>query len=97
MNERLDHLVEKLAASPTDRSLAHFEAEVSRSIAGRQSQARTTAALAPVRVASVGLALAIGVTSGGMTAARYVAAPHQAGVFSAAGELAPSTLLEETQ
>ena len=93
MNERLDHLVDRLAASPTDRSLDHLEAQVSRGIAGRQAQARTAAAMAPVRVASIGLALAMGVTVGGVTAASSIGSPRLAGAFGAA-DLAPSTLLE---
>ena len=94
MNERLDHLVERLAASPTDRPLHHFEAQVTREIAKRRARAHTASALAPVRVASIGLALATGVTVGGVTAASSVAAPRAAGLFSVSADLAPSTLLE---
>ena len=97
MNERLDHLVERLAASATDRSLDHFEAHVNRGIAERRTQARTASALAPIRVASIGLALAIGVTVGGIIAASSVPAPHPAGAFFAAADLAPSTLLDGRQ
>lgn len=94
MNERLDHLVDRLAAAPTDRSLEHFEAQVTRGIARRQAQARAAAALAPVRVASIGLALAMGVTVGGVTAASSMGAPRPAGAFGVTADLAPSTLLD---
>jgi hypothetical protein len=50
--------------------------------------------LAPVRAASVGLALAVGVTAGGMAAATTLAEPHRFDTFSSSAHLAPSTLLE---
>ena len=94
MNERLDDLVERLAASPTDRSLDHLEAQVTRGIARRQAQARTAAALAPVRLASIGMALAMGVAVGGVTAASSMVGPRPPGAFGVAADLAPSTLLD---
>ena len=50
--------------------------------------------LAPIRVASVGVALAIGITTGGMAAATTPSQPRQVSPFSAVAHLAPSTLLE---
>ena len=97
MSERLDDLVERLAASPTDRSLEHFDADVNRSVARWRAQARATRAMAPVRVASIGLALAMGVTAGGVTAAASITAPRNVGGFPVAADLAPSTLLEGGQ
>ena len=94
MNERLDRLVDRLAASPPDRSLDHFEAQVTWGIARRRARARAASALAPVRAASIGLALAMGVTVGGFTAAELIVAPRASGAFSAAADLAPSTLLD---
>lgn len=94
MNERLDELVARLAASPMDRSLDGLDGEIGRSIAGRRLQARTSAALAPVRVASVGLALVMGIAAGGAVATSSIVAPHPYGTFSIAANLAPSTLLE---
>lgn len=94
MSERLDELVARLAASPMDRSLDGLDAEIGRSIADRRIQARTSAALAPVRVASVGLALVTGVAVGGAVATSVIAPPHPYGTFSIAANLAPSTLLE---
>jgi hypothetical protein len=94
MSERLDELVARLAASPMDRSLDDFDGEIGRSIADRRLQTRTSAALAPVRIASVGLALVMGVAAGGAVATSVIVAPHPYGTFSIAANLAPSTLLE---
>ena len=97
MSERLDQLVERLNASLTDRSMEHFDADVVRGVVRLQAQARATRAIAPVRVASIGLALAIGVTAGGVTAAASITAPRNAGGFPVAADLAPSTLLDGGQ
>ena len=94
MSDRLDELVDRLAASPTDRGLDGLESEIGRRILSLRREARVATILAPVRVASIGLALAMGVTTGGLTAAAAMAAPRSAGVFSGAADLAPSTLLE---
>jgi hypothetical protein len=94
MSERLDDLVGRLAASPTDRSLDGFDAEVSRGVAQWSARARTTAALKPIRFATIVAALVIGVVGGGVTAAGAIAAPDAPNVFSLAAHLAPSTLLD---
>ncbi|MBC7669509.1 MAG: hypothetical protein H7236_13930 [Gemmatimonadaceae bacterium] len=94
MSERLDELVARLAASPMDRSLDGLDGEIGRSIADRRIHAGTSAALAPVRVASVGLALVLGVAVGGAVATSAIVAPHHYGTFAIAANLAPSTLLE---
>lgn len=96
MNDRLDHLVERLAAAPTDHRLEHLEAQVGRGVAAQVAQTRAARALGPVRVASIGLTLAVGVTAGGLTAASSAALPRSADAFSVAANLAPSTLLEGT-
>ena len=94
MSERLDELVARLAASPMDRSLDDLDDEIGRSIADRRIHARTSAALAPVRVAAVGLALVMGIAVGGAVATSVIVASHPYGTFSIAENLAPSTLLE---
>jgi hypothetical protein len=94
MSDRLDDLLDRLAAAPIDRGLDGLEADVGRAIRRRRGEVRTTALLAPVRVASIGLALAMGITAGGVTAAAAMAGPHPSGAFSSAADLAPSTLLE---
>ena len=68
MSERLDDLLGRLAAAAPDRALDNLEAEIGRTILLRRREARTMAALAPVHVASVGLALAMGLTAGGALA-----------------------------
>jgi hypothetical protein len=95
MNEQLDSLIERLSAEPTDRQLGSFESEVSRRIRLRRVQLQAAAALVPVRLASIGLALAVGVTTGGVVATRSFAAPRPRSPFAVADNLAPSTLLED--
>ena len=97
MTLNLDDLVDQLAAQPLDRSLDGLEWDVARGIARRRADLKTGAALVPIRVASVGLALAMGVTAGGLAAASTVSAPQQFSTFSVSAHLAPSTLLEGDQ
>lgn len=94
MSHRLDELVERLAASPTDRSLDRFEAHLGRGREAWTARVRAEAALTPIRFASIVLALAAGVTFGGASAALSGAAVHPADAFSATADLAPSTLLD---
>lgn len=94
MSERLDELVARLAAAAPDRPLGALEREVGRSITLRRRELAANAALAPVRIASIGLALAMGVTAGGAVAVAGIQAPKTYGPFSSAAYLAPSTLLE---
>ncbi|WP_426030172.1 hypothetical protein [Caulobacter sp. DWP3-1-3b2] len=94
MTLNIDDLIERLASQPLDRSLEGLEWDVARGIARRSADLKTGAALAPVRVASIGLALAIGVTAGGLAAASTVSAPQQLSTFSVSAHLAPSTLIE---
>lgn len=95
MTQRLDHLVGRLAAAPADRTLDGLEAGVGRSIIARRAQSRASAALAPVGVASVGLALAIGLAAGGVTAVASASGQPQAQTFLLASNLAPSSLLDD--
>ena len=95
MHDRLDPLIARLAAAPTDRGLDYLESEVSRRIGRLRVQDQAAATSTPIRFASVGLALAVGVTVGGMVATRNYAAPRPPSPFSVAGNLAPSTLLED--
>lgn len=92
MSEKLDHLIERLAAAPTDRSLHGLEAEIGLGISRRRGEGRVAVRLVPIGAAAVGLALALGLTVGAMTAS---AAPaRQADAFAVAPLFAPSTLLE---
>ena len=94
MTEKLDDWMADLSGAPTDRSLDRLEAQIVRDIANRRQDARTVRALAPVRLGAVGLALAVGVTAGGVAAMASIQAPRPLGVYAAATQLAPSTLLE---
>lgn len=94
MSERLDHLLDRLGASATGRSLDSLEADVMRGLARAEADRRTASALTPYRVVAVGLALAMGVTAGGLAAAGTVERPPQVGALSIGALLAPSTLLE---
>ena len=94
MSERLDELVAGLAESPTDRSLDGLEWEIGRGIQARRRDARVARILSPVRAASIGLALAMGMAAGGLTAAGAMAGPRLPAVLSGGADLAPSTLLE---
>lgn len=94
MSEHLDDWLAELAAAPADRSLEGLEAAICRDIAAFRREARTVKALAPVRLATVGLALAMGLTAGGAATTAALNGPHAGGAFVTATELAPSTLLE---
>ena len=94
MRDDMDHLMGRLATTRPERSLDGFEHAVLHGISQRREEIQTARALAPVRVASIGMALAIGVTTGGMAAATTFSQPLQVSPFSAAAHLAPSTLLE---
>lgn len=94
MSDRLDELVDLLAASPTDRQLEGLEAEIGRSIGLHRREARASAALAPVRFAGVGIALAMGIAAGGAAAMATAMSTQPLSVFSTSAGLAPSSLLE---
>ena len=90
MHDPLDDLLAQLRNQEPDRELGFVERDVRRHIA----QARSAGAgLAPARVAAVGIALVLGTSVGGLTAASAVAAPRVS-IFASADALAPSTLLE---
>ncbi len=94
MSERLDALMASLAASQVDHDLNNLEGAVERRIAARRRELKATAALTPIRVASVGLALAVGVTAGGAVAGGLARQTPSLASYSAGAYLAPSSLLE---
>ncbi|ODT86347.1 hypothetical protein [Phenylobacterium sp. SCN 70-31] len=94
MSECLDRLMADLAATPADARFDSMEAEVIRRIVALREEARVLAELLPVRVASIVLALAMGVTTGAALVASAVVTPRPYAVLSSAGHFAPSTLLE---
>jgi hypothetical protein len=90
MNDRLDSLLTQLRDQDLDRELSAVEYNVRQRIAHDRA-ART--GLAPTRMAAVGVALLLGTSVGGLTAASAIAAPKPS-IFASADALAPSTLLE---
>jgi len=89
MDSGLEQLLREAAATGTiDHPLDRLEADVW----ARVEALRETAALAPARASSVGLALVFGLTAGGMTAA--AARPSEMAVFSVDSRLSPSALLD---
>jgi hypothetical protein len=94
MTRDLDDWIAELAAAPPDHSLVGLEASVSGAIAARRGEARMLRALAPVRLATLGVALAMGVTAGGAATRAAIRTPSPSGAFAAATQLAPSTLLD---
>jgi hypothetical protein len=94
MTERLDFLVGQLASAPADRVLDQLETDVLRRVRRAAADARAASSLAPVRAASIALALAMGVVAGGASAISAAAAPTQATGLAVGDHLAPSNLLE---
>jgi len=94
MSECLDRLMADLAATPADARFDTMENEVIRRIVAMREEARVLTELLPVRVASIVLALAMGVTTGAALVASAVVTPRPYAVLSSAGHFAPSTLLE---
>lgn len=94
MSDHLDELLARIAQATPDTALDGLEEAVLSGVARRRQSARAARALAPVRVASVGVALAVGVAAGGMAGAQTAAGRHSFDTFSSTAHLAPSTLLE---
>lgn len=94
MTDRLDQLMAGLAAAPTDRALDGFDAEVASGIARHRAEAKAAASLGPAQLASLGLALAIGVAAGSVAAASAAPPANQFNSFAINPQLAPSTLLD---
>lgn len=93
MEDRIDALVRRLAVLPADRSLENLEAEVTAAIEG-QPKALSTLRFGPLRLASVGIALAMGIAAGGLSAAAAMSDSDPHGALLNWARLAPSTLLE---
>jgi hypothetical protein len=94
MSERLDDLFVRMAAQPADRDLQDLESRIGRTIQSHRLESATVSAIAPVRVAAVSLALALGMTAGVAFSLSSGREPHSYSAFSPVGHLAPSTLLE---
>lgn len=72
----------------------NLEQAILATIAERRDDRRLSCVLTPVRVASIGLAMAIGISAGEFAAVTATAEPRQFSTFSSDPHLAPSTLLE---
>jgi hypothetical protein len=91
----LDQWMAQLAAAPADHALDGMEAEIGRAIGARRLETRAVKALGPARLAAVGVALAIGVASGAVSALSALPASSAHGPFASVAQLAPSTLLDD--
>ncbi|MCX7587786.1 hypothetical protein [Phenylobacterium sp. 58.2.17] len=96
MSDQFDALVARLATAPTDHPLDLLDGEIARGIERRRRDAQTLRTLAPMQMASLCLAMVVGVTTGGALALN-LAKPEPLGAFFSASSLAPSTLLEGVQ
>lgn len=94
MSDDLDDLLARLAQSASETSLDGLEEAVLGGVARRRESARSARALAPVRAASVGVALAVGMAAGGVAGTMTIGERQRLDTFSSAAHLAPSTLLE---
>jgi hypothetical protein len=94
MNEHLNEAIRRLAMASNDRDLASLDVEIGRGIRLLRRDAQAASALGTVRLASIGLALAMGATIGGVAARAAITAPPAYGTFPADAHLAPSTILE---
>jgi hypothetical protein len=91
MSDKLDHLFEALRREP-DAKLPGLEGRVWTRIDAWRRGRRASAALVPLRAASVVAALGVGVL-GGSLAAGAARTPPEISAFSLDAHLAPSTLL----
>lgn len=89
MSGDLDRWMNELDRRPPDRDLVTLEYDVQQRIARAPL---AWVASAPLRAATVGMALVLGIGIGGLTAAG--AAQPRPSLFAAADALAPSTLLD---
>lgn len=94
MTNDLDHMLTRLARQSSGAALDGFEDDVQAGVARRREDIRASRALTPFRVASVGLAMAVGVATGGIAADATLTQPQRFDTFSLGAHLAPSTLLE---
>lgn len=94
MNQSLDDLVQDLRRQEMDRDLSQLEPAVWRRIGGARIERAAASGFAPVRMATVVMALVVGAAVGSASAVAAVAAPKEASAFALDSRLAPSNLLE---
>src|SRR5438094_7011290 len=93
MSDDLDDLLGALARAPADRSLQGLENSVMRGVARTREDRRALRALAPLNMAMVGAALAIGLATGGFAGFAGLHGHSAAPALSGGLSLAPSNLL----
>ena len=94
MTRPLDDALQDLRAAPVDHDLSQLEPAVWRRIGGARIEREPAFGFAPVRMASVVMALVVGAAVGSASAVAAAAAPKETSVFALDSRLAPSTLLE---
>lgn len=92
MSDKLDHLFEALRQEP-DAELPGLEGHVWTRIDAWRQGRRASAALVPLRAASIVAALGVGVLGGSLAAGAAARTPPEISAFSVDAHLAPSTLL----
>ena len=93
MSKHMDKMIERLNNFHSADRLSGMEADVLQGINARRQEFRVMSAVAPFGLASIGLAMAIGLFVGTLTAMGAVDRPSHT-PFSAGASLAPSSLLE---
>ena len=93
MHHPLDELVKGLRSQGPDRDLSQLEPSVWRRIGGARVERPSGMGFAPVRMAAVVMALAVGAAVGGASAVAANSEAHETSVFALNSHLAPSTLL----
>ena len=93
MSDDLDDLLGRLARAPADRSLQGLEVSVMSGVTRTREERRALRALAPMHVAMIGAALAIGLAAGGAAGLSTASAGPAAPGLTSGLSLAPSTLL----
>ncbi|MEO8313323.1 MAG: hypothetical protein ABI645_00880 [Pseudomonadota bacterium] len=93
MATEMDEQLARLAGLPPDRPLQNLEAEVRRRITTLRRDHHLLQALAPIKLAVIGLSLVGGVAVGSYLATTAPASPSGL-LLETAPLLAPSTLLE---
>ncbi len=94
MADNLDYQLHVLKAEPTPAAYKLIETRAWREIAAVRRARQTAPALYAMRTATVVVALALGVASGGAAAMAVANERQEVAAFSVVAELAPSTLLD---
>lgn len=97
MREDLDLQLGRLAQAGPDARLSRLEATLRGRLVMERELVRASALATTLRVASVGLAMIIGFTAGGLAAAQGEQSATGSGLMGQSGDLAPSRLLDTSE